>query len=73
MGNKWLCGPAEGVSPCASVCVRVCTYPDGELKAVVLLLQPVCHTQGQTRGAPFITCAYAVASISHMEVHLQSV
>lgn len=65
-----MCGTAEGVSLCASVCV--CTYPDGELEAAVLLLQPVCHTPGQTHGALSITCTYAVASISHMEVHTKS-
>lgn len=63
-------GTTERVSLCVSVCV--CTYPDGELEAVVLLLQPVCHTPGQTHGALSITCTYAVASISHMEVHAKS-
>lgn len=67
-----MCGTAEGLSLCASVCVRVCSYPDGELESVVLLLQPVCHTLGQTYRALSITCTYVVTSISHMAVHTKS-
>lgn len=33
------------------------------------MLQPVCHTLGQTHGALSITRTYAVASISSKEVH----
>lgn len=50
----------------------VCIYPDGELEAVVLLLQPVCHTPGQTHAALSITCTYAITSISHVKIHAKS-
>lgn len=65
-----VCGTTEGVLLCGTMCV--CTYPDGELESVVSLPQPVCHTPGQTHGALSITCTYAVASISHMEMLTKS-
>lgn len=72
MRNKWLkirMAVGFGGFGRKSVCVYIQMV---SWRQRYYLLQPVCHTPGQTHAVLSITCTYAITSISHMKIHAKS-